>query len=92
MAMVAAALEARIPAVRILARFNFPLMPMPFPRLDAFRARLRADVAATVDMLLIDKNLASIVPVLKSRMAMKKVSEYLSLDTLQKNDLNIVKS
>jgi hypothetical protein len=72
MAMAAAALEARIPAVRILDRFNIPFTPMPFP---AFLARLRADVAATVEMLLIDKNLTSMVPVLKSRIATGKKSE-----------------
>ena len=77
-AMAAAALEARIPTVRILDRFSIPFTPIPFPILDEFFALLSADIAATVDMLLMERNLISIAPVRMSRIATDNKSKRMS--------------
>ena len=70
MAAAVAARIARIPAVRCVARFNmtFP----PFPSRPAFRARFKAEVAATREDALIAndrKEEASTAPALISPMA-----------------------
>jgi hypothetical protein len=59
-----AATIARIPEVRARDRFRVPLPPTFLPMFEAFWARCRELVAATREILLIDKNkVASRAPV-----------------------------